>query len=202
MERKAGSIQKARLELDNAGQLLVAGDNRQARKAFENALNYSQGQADLNEDARVQLRNLMKQQVKIGLMNRRDVIRYNQNIIQEGEEQVAMPQQEAVEQNAQRYLDRIEQRLSEKDRNALEIVADKMIDQQAAAAGVVTAIRVAMPEHGHRLNFKRPLQTDPTEPLTVSFKVGRGGKLLRLLALWPAFLLFGLTWWGWNRKEG
>ncbi|MBL7077149.1 MAG: hypothetical protein ISS31_06745, partial [Kiritimatiellae bacterium] len=197
LERKAGSIQKAKLELDNAGQLLIAGDQRQARKAFEQALNYSQGQADLNEDARVQLRNLMKQQVKIGLMNRRDVIRYNQNIIQEGEEQVAVPQQETVEQNAQQYLDRIEQRLSEKDRNALEIVADKMIDQQAAAAGVVTAIRVAMPEHGHRLNFKRPLQTDPTEPLTVSFKVGRGGKLGRLLSLWPAFVLFGLTWYGW-----
>jgi len=165
-------------------------------------LNYSQGQADLNEDARVQLRNLMKQQVKIGLMNRRDVIRYNQNIIEEGQQQAGLPQQQkTVEQNAQQYLDRIEQRLSEKDRHALEIVADKMIDQQAAAAGVVTAIRVAMPEHGHRLNFKRPLQTDPTEALTVSFKVGRGGKLRRLLALWPALVLFGLTWYGWNRKN-
>jgi hypothetical protein len=148
----------------------------------------------------VQLRNLMKQQVKIGLMNRRDVIRYNQNIIEEGEQQVEMPQQAALEQNAQQYLDRIEQRLSEKDRNALEIVANKMIDQQAAAAGVVTAIRVAMPEHGHRLNFKRPLQTDPTEALSVSFKVGRGGKLRGLLSLWPAFVLFGLTWYGWKRR--
>ncbi len=202
LERKAGSIQKAKRELDNAGQLLIAGEQRQARKAFEQALNYSQGQADLNEDARVQLRNLMKQQVKIGLMNRRDVIRYNQNIIEEGQQQAGLPQQQkTVEQNAQQYLDRIEQRLSEKDRHALEIVADKMIDQQAAAAGVVTAIRVAMPEHGHRLNFKRPLQTDPTEALTVSFKVGRGGKLRRLLALWPALVLFGLTWYGWNRKN-
>ena len=161
----------------------------------------NQGQADLNEDARVQLRNLLKQQVKIGLMNRRDVVRYNQNIIEEDEQQVVMPQQEAVQQSAQQYLDRIEQRLSEKDRHALEIVANKMIDQQAAAAGVVTAIRVAMPEHGQRLNFKRPLQTDPTEPLTVSFKVGRGGKLRSLLALWPAFILFGLTWYGWSRRK-
>ncbi|MDP6811195.1 MAG: hypothetical protein QGH31_10825 [Kiritimatiellia bacterium] len=201
LERQEGSIQKAKLELDNAGQLLIAGEQRQARKAFEQALNYSQGQADLNEDARVQLRNLMKQQVKIGLMNRRDVVRYNQNIIEEDEQQMAMPQQETVQQNAQQYLDRIEQRLSEKDRHALEIVANKMIDQQAAAAGVVTAIRVAMPEHGQRLNFKRPLQTDPTDPLTVSFKVGRGGKLRSLLVLWPAVVLFGLTWYGWNRRE-
>ncbi|MBT7068410.1 MAG: hypothetical protein HN919_19085 [Verrucomicrobia bacterium] len=201
-ERKAGSIKKAKLELDNAGQLLIAGDQKQARKAFEQALNYSQGQADLNEDARVQLRNLMKQQVKVGLMNRRDVIRYNQNIIEEGAQQVAQPQQEGtLEQNTQQYLDRIEQRLSEKDRNALEVVANKMIDQQAAAAGVVTAIRVAMPEHGHRLNFKRPMQTDPSDPLTVSFKVRRGGHLRRLLTLWPAFILFGLTWFITNRRK-
>ena len=200
-ERQAGSIKKARLELDNAGQLLIAGEQKQARKAFEQALNYSQGQADLNEDARVQLRNLMKQQVKIGLMNRRDVVRYNQNIIDEEQPAAVPQQQEEVQQNAQQYLERIEQRLSEKDRNALEIVADKMIDQQAAAAGVVTAIRVAMPEHGMRLNFERPLQTDPTDPLTVSFKVGSGGKLRRLLSLWPAVVLFGLAWHGLSRRK-
>ena len=42
-----------------------------------------------------------------------------------------------------------------KENDALDVVAEKIIDQQAAAAGVVTAIQVTMPEHGRRRHRNR-----------------------------------------------
>ena len=84
----------------------------------------------------------------------------------------------------------------DKDNDSLELVADKIIEQQAAAAGVVTAIRVAMPEHGRKLTFLRAMQIDPGAGLTVSFHASSGRLRGWLNALWPVVVLFGLLWFG------
>jgi len=192
-EQREASIQKAREVLDEGEALLRSGKQRGAKKAFQQALNYSQGQADLNEDARVQLRNLVKQQVKIGLVNRRDALRVSRNI---QDEQQSPQQTEGFRDGeySQEYAVNIEKNLSEKDNTALEIVANKMIDQQAAAAGVVTAIRITMPKHGQELDFSRALQIDPAGDLIVTMKVGNG-RLGRFTgALWPCAVLFVLLW--------
>jgi len=170
-------LQKAKQVLDVGEQLQQAGRQREAQKAFQEALNYSQGQADLNEDARVQLRNLLKQQVKIGLVNRRDAVRHSRNKLDA--QQLAEMQNFQDGDFSQEYAARVEQRLSAKDNDALEVVADKIIDQQAAAAGVVTAIRITLPEHGRRLNFYREMHIDPAADLTVEFKAS-DGRILRL----------------------
>jgi hypothetical protein len=69
-----------------------------------------------------------------------------------------------------------------------------MIEQQAAAAGLVRAISITMPEHGRPLHFGRALQIDPDGDLTVSF-VAAGADATGLLnRTWPAALLFGLLW--------
>ena len=67
-----------------------------------------------------------------------------------------------------------------------------MIDQQAAAAGVVKAIRIVMPEHGRTFRFTRSLQVDPKGELSVSFRVGKpaGG----LGSLWSVLMLFVGLW--------
>ena len=192
-EQREASIQKARQVLDAGEALLRSGKQRSAKKAFQQAMSYSQGQADLNEDARVQLRNLVKQQVKIGLVNRRDALRVSRNI---QDEQQTAQQTEGFQDGeySQEYAVNIEKSLSEKDNTALEIVANKMIDQQAAAAGVVTAIRITMPKHGQELDFSRALQIDPAGDLVVTMKVGNG-RLGRFLGgLWPCAVVFVILW--------
>ncbi len=168
--QRSQSIEKARQELGQAEEMARSGKNKQAQYAFQQALNYSQSQADLNEDARVQLRNLVKQQVKVGLVNRRDAVRFSNNIIDE--QQLGQMEQFNDGEFTQEYASQVEQRLTARDNAGLEIVADKIIDQQAAAAGEVTAIRITMPQDGKPLIFTRALQIDPDGELAVSFKAG------------------------------
>jgi hypothetical protein len=187
-DQKESHIRMAREGLEAGEQYLKAGKQDVAKKAYQQALNYSQGQADLNEDARVQLRNLQKQQVKIGLVNRRDAVRYSKNIVDE--QQMEQMQGFQDGQYTPEYANKIERRLSEKDNDALEQVANKIIDQQAAAARVVTAINVTMPEQGKVLRFSRAMQVDPDGDLHVTFKSTRGVVMGILGAVWPAVVLF------------
>jgi hypothetical protein len=195
--QREANLKLARDELTRGTQLARAGQQKEALKAFQQAQTYSQAQEDLNEDARVQFRNLVKQQVKMGLINRRDAVRYSRNIIDEQQ----LGQMEAFHdgQFTQDYVENIERRLSAKDNAALEVVADKMIDQQAAAAGVVTAIRITMPEDGRPLQFARALQIDPEGELFVSFKVGTGWGLRQGQAVLTALALFGCFWFAASR---
>ncbi|MBA4388192.1 MAG: hypothetical protein C0404_09440, partial [Verrucomicrobia bacterium] len=68
-------------KLQTGKSLIETGRPNAAKKILQQAMNYSQSDPALNEDARVQYRNLQKQQVKIGLINRRDAVRYNANIM-------------------------------------------------------------------------------------------------------------------------
>lgn len=197
-EQREASLLKARQVLDVGGRLARAGKQKRAKQAFLDALNYSQAEADLNEDARIQLRNLEKQQWKIGLINRRDAVRFSSNIIDE--RQLGQMAGFQNGEYTQEYAASVEQRLSSKDNDALEMVADKMIEQQAAAAGVVTAIRITMPEHGRRLRFHRALMIDPGSELEVSFRAHTGRLTGWLNALWPAALLFVFLWGALRRR--
>jgi hypothetical protein len=194
------SLQKARQVLDTGNALVREGRQRHAKKAFQQALNYSQGQADLNEDARVQLRKLTKQQVKLGLVNRRGAIRQSHNIVEEG--QAAQMEGFRDGDFTQEYVSRIERSLSERDNDALELVADKIIDQQTAAAGLVRAISITMPAHGQPLHFARALQIDPDGDLTVAFMAAGEGATGLVNRLWPPVFLFALLWAAMRRWGG
>ncbi len=193
IKQREASIQKARQVMDTGEKLAKAGKQRLAKMAYQQALNYSQSEETLNEDARVQLHNLMKQQVKVGLVNRRNVLRVSKNVISEQE-----PSQVAgfnAGEYTQEYANDVERGLSARDNQALEIVANKIIDQQVAAAGVVTAIGITMPEYGRQLPFFRDRQIDPAkDKLDVTFKTG-GNRLWGMWsAMWPAALLFFILW--------
>lgn len=191
-EQREASLRKARFVLDAGEDMVRAGRQKEAKKAFQQALSYSQGQADLNEDARIQFRNLVKQQVKIGLVNRRDAVRFSRNIIDERQ----LGQMAGFKDGdyTQAYAARVEKGLSKKDNDALEVVAGRIIDQQAAAAGIVKAISITMPEHGLQLRFTRERQIDPDAELTVTFHAwsGRLGRIVNVL--WSAIVLFGILW--------
>jgi hypothetical protein len=191
IELRQNNLKLAKDGLDKGQSFVKAGNLNVAKKEFQQALNYSVGQQDVNEDARVQLRSLQKQQVKIGLVNRRDNVRFNNNIMDE--QQLDQMQGFNGGNYSQEYARNVEKRLSEKDNDALDVVAEKVIGQQAAAAGVVTAINVTMPEHGQLLRFKRDLQIDPKGDLTVKFRATSGefgGILKTLLMALVLFLVF------------
>jgi hypothetical protein len=190
-ERDA-TIQKATDKLNEGTQLAKAGKQKQAKQALQEALNWSQGKEDLNEDARVQFRNLQMQQVKVGLVNRRYNLRASKNIADD--QQAAQVQGFQQGEYTPDYVKRVEKNLSAKDNVALEVVANKMIEQQAGAAGVVNAIRIIIPKDGKELRFKRDLQIDPKGDLTVTF-CARSGALGRAAnALWPAVLVLVALW--------
>jgi hypothetical protein len=180
--------------LDVGEELMKAGKPKQAQQSFQQALNWSQGQAEkgLNEDARVQLRNLQKQQWKIGLVNRRDAVRASKNIIDE--QQIDQMQGFKGGNYTQEYASDVQKRLSDKDNDALELVANKLIDQQTAAAGVVNVIGVTVPEHGRELRFRRAVQIDSQGDLNVTFRVGNGRISGMWRAVWPMVILFAGLW--------
>ncbi len=183
---------KARDYLLEAEEMAREGRQKEAKKKYQRALNSSLGNKDLSEDARVQWRNVTKQQFKMGLVNRRSAVRGRKNQID------AQGEQQMVAFNggnfSQQYVENIEGQLTTLDNDALEVMAEKMMDQQAAAAGVVKAIRIVMPEHGKELKFSRALQVDPTSELSVIFKVSEKTPSKILLTILPMLFIFLGIW--------
>lgn len=183
---------RAEQDLDMGQSLLKAGKPNVAKKVLQEAVNYSWGQSDLNEDARVQLRSLQKQQLKLGLLNRRDAVRMNNNILDD--QQVSQVQAYNSGEYSQEFAQQAEGRLTEKDNDAFEALTDKMLDQQAAAAGVISAIRITMPEDGRELHFSRALQIDPNGELFVSFRMASGTWQKTACMLGTCLLCFAGLW--------
>ena len=159
--------QKAETVLKQGEQFSREGRQQEAKKAFESAMYYSQGQADFNEDVRVQYRNLTRQQAIVGLVNRRGDLRSSRNV--QDEEQVKLQKGFNDGNWTAEYGQQVAQNLSAEDNDSLNAVAERMLDQQAAAAGVGQAIHVTMPLEGRSLDFSRQLQVNPDTDLSVSF---------------------------------
>ncbi|MFC1499109.1 hypothetical protein ACFLS1_11675 [Verrucomicrobiota bacterium] len=172
----------AKSNIEESQVLAKKGYQKRARKALESAINYSQGDMAFNEDARIQFKNLAEQQAVVGLVQRRDEMRFARNIQQAG-------QQERMEEFKDGrfttdYARKVQQSLSDQENKSLMLVAEKILSQQSAAERMSQAINITMPTHGRKLQFKRSLQIDPEADMVVSFKAGSGrltGNLLTLL---------------------
>ena len=183
-------LAKARVVMAKGEQYAQEGKQKQARQALETAMNYSQSKADFNEDARIQYRNLVKQQAFIGLVQRRNEVRSFQNI--RDEKQVRKMDGFQSGNFTPEYARQIEQSLPAEENTNLQTLAEKIIDQQAAAAALAQAIRITVPEQGTRLMFLRPLQINPNAEMSVSFKAIGAGPLVWLKSLWPMLMLLVL----------
>lgn len=174
---------KAKSIMAESEQLVQKGEQKRARKALQSAINYAQNDNDqaFNEDARIQFKNLAEQQAVVGLVQRRDEMRYNMNIQEEGQ------MQRIEEFNGgnftAEYANKIQQQLSDRDNSGLMLVAGKILDQQVAAERITQAINITMPAHGKRLRFTRSLQIQPNAEMTVIFKASDkfGGGILSVL---------------------
>ena len=172
--------------------LLDSGRQKEAQQALQLAVNSSQADQTLNEDARVQLRNVAQQQVKMGLVNRREELRLGNNIFDD-----QLPQTRdgfnGGNYNSQ-FAAQVEEQLTALDRTALDRVSRRIVDQQAAAAGQGAAINIAMPEHGRELSFYRSLQGEKGGTLKLVLAFERPSIFARALAFWPALAVFLVLW--------
>ncbi len=154
-----------------ARQLAQQGEQEAARRALSKGFNFSMGNAALNEDIRVDLDNLLKQQVKVGLVNNRGRLRQQAEGIADSAQPVAIPQAQSQQVRFnQQQADRIESSLSQADSENLELITRRIIQTQAAAQAPAAQLQITMPTSGKLLSFSSPLQVEPAAKMAVSFR--------------------------------
>jgi hypothetical protein len=178
--------------LNSANNLLVHGKQQEARQAFNSAYNLSQFDAALNEDARVQLKNVREDQALVALANRRNSFA-NDNPINA---QMDQPQAAVIGQGrllnytAQAKLEVLGGNSAEEN-ETLRLLAARLIDQQQAVPGSPQAIQTVVPQEGQVVSFTRSLQINDQADLIIDLKGKRSpsneraglGMLLLLIAL-------------------
>jgi hypothetical protein len=177
---------KAKSDMERSDKYAQQGQQKLAKKALEEAMTLAPNQADY-EDARVQYRTLSKQQAVVGLVQRRNKMRWDNNI--QDEQQVRQMRGFQEGNYTKQYAEQIAQSLDEKENDALGLLADKFMDQQAAAAGVAEAINVNLPDQGVVLQFQRPMQIQSDAEMYVQFKAATGRIGKGFGALWPVLLV-------------
>lgn len=190
---KEVSVTTARSNLAQLDNLLQTGQQMEARKVLQQAVTLSQAEESLNEDARVQFRNVVQQQVKMGLVNRRAALRSENNIF-DGDS----PAQQQAGWNEGNFdatfARQVEEQLDASDRAGLELVAQKLVEVQAGATAQGTAIQVAMPQHGKEFSFRRALQNELGGELAIVFDVRPPRVWAAAFAFWPILPGFLLLW--------
>ncbi len=145
------------------------GDLRAAKQALENAYNYSLGDEAFNEDARVQLHRLNRDQALLGLVESRGRLRQLAGPTPDPDmvRQQALPPIDAGFDAAQ--ADRIRTSLSQSDSENLDLIISQLIETQEAAAAASVPLVIAMPLRGHVIEFGRAIQVEPNADMTVTF---------------------------------
>ncbi len=182
--RQREQNQQAEQFLALGNRLLEAGDAERARLAFKNAFQLSSRDAAFNEDARVQLQNLKMQQALTGL-----------NLSQSRVASQA-PSQVAAPATPPRAGQPPERGAAEEDAVPLKL-AQRLIQQQEAAAASPTALRVALPEQGQVLTFTRPLAVESWAELKIALRAAATRAEAEVSGAGRLALLAGLFLAGW-----
>lgn len=153
---------------DQGKVLAKKGFQYKARYAFANAYNHSFSDPAQNEDARVQLHNLIREQAVVGLVGRRGHLRPRTGLGGEPSAQAA-PAQDLGDQFNQAEAERLRSSLSKTDSDNLEHITRSIIETQESAAGAAVQIAVSMPLRGQIVEFDRPVQVKPNSDMRVSF---------------------------------
>jgi len=172
--------------LSMGNKLLESGDPEQARRAFQAAYGLSQHDNAFNEDARVQLHNLKMQQALVGLNFRSAKVAGEPDVLANAPRSLREGQTAAyTQQEAKQLLER-----NTAEDNAVQIkLAERLIQQQDAAAGNPAAIRTTVPEQGRLYTFTRRLQVNPWADLNLRIEAKAASpKTPRT----PALLLLGV----------
>ncbi|MCR9296961.1 MAG: hypothetical protein NXI32_29995, partial [bacterium] len=177
-KRKVQAEQAAQL-LQQANQLLQAGEQAKARRALNSVANQYALDAASNEDARVQLENLQTQQAVVGLNTRRQRL-YLDNDLGEaglgGNEQLRQAaatnpilQQDELNFRPQQ-LSQLLAGNSSDDNAVLQRIAGRLVQHQRTTEPAPQAILISMPEEGTVYSFSRGVQVAENAPLILNLK--------------------------------
>jgi hypothetical protein len=178
-----------------ANSALAQGEPQEARRAFQTAYGLSTHDAAFNEDARVQLHNVKLQEALVGLNVRQaastgDAGALGGRLRELRDRKVA----NYTQRDAKDIIDR-----NTSDENAAFMrLAERLIQQQDAAATTPAALHASIPEQGRVLTFKRAVLVDPWAPLKLDLKASRVAAATGMVRGWilaGTFLIFVvLTW--------
>lgn len=164
--------QGAKLTRDKANDLLQQGYEYSnigrrdlARKTFESVLNLSESMDDINEDARVQLQETLRQQTLVGLVNRRANLKTSIS----GESNDFDDRKYNGGFFSDSFAKQVEKTLETEDNQILGTMSDKIMNQQKAALQKVLPLKLILPKEGRRIHFFREVQIEPLTPMTVNF---------------------------------
>lgn len=195
-KRRAQAQQAAQL-LEQANQFLQAGEQSKASWALNSVANQYALDAASNEDARVQLENLQKQQAIVGLNTRRQRL-YLDNNRDDNALQDNKQLREAAAENPILQQDQLNfrpQQLSEllrgntsEDNAVLQQIATRLVQHQHTTEPAPQAIIISLPEEGSVYTFGRTVQVAENAPLELDLDFRRQFDL----HLWQTALVFGL----------
>jgi hypothetical protein len=165
---------------------LQKGDPQQARRAFEAAFGLSTDDAAFNEDARVQLHNIKLQQALIGFNARQSSAAGDPGAL--GGKLRALRRRQDLNYTQQDAKDIID--INSADDNAAFLrLAEKLIQQQDAAASSPAAIRASVPQQGQWLTFHRAVAVEAWADL----KIGLQATMARTAPMGARLLMLGGT---------
>lgn len=183
--------------LEQANQLLQAGEQSKASWALNSVANRYALDAASNEDARVQLENLQTQQAIVGLNTRRQRLYLDNN-----RDDTAIVDNEQLRQAAvdnpilqQDQMNFRPQELSQllggnttEDNAILQQIAGRLVQHQHTTEPAPQAILISLPEEGGVYTFSRSVQVAENEPLQLNLRFD----LQRRLPIWQAVILLAL----------
>jgi len=178
--KRQQQAQQAAQILEQANQLLQAGEQSKARWAFNNVANQYALDAATNEDARVQLENLQTQQAIVGLNTRRqrlyldndnDATVLSNQQLKEAAAANPILQQDQMNFRPQQLSQLLRGNTTE-DNAILQQIAGRLVQHQRTTEPAPQAIIISMPEEGSVYTFRRSVQVAENEPLELDLKFG------------------------------
>ena len=161
--RQVQAQQAAQL-LEQANQLLQAGEQAKARLVLNSVANQTALDAASNEDARVQLENLQTQQAVVGLNTRRqrlylDNNRFDTDLADNDQLRQAAAGNQILQQGQLNFrpqqLSQLLQGNTTEDNAVLQQIAARLVQHQRTTEPAPQAITITLPEEGTVYTFSR-----------------------------------------------
>lgn len=189
--------QRAAQLLEQANQLLQAGEQSKARWALNSVANQYALDAASNEDARIQLENLQTQQAIVGLNTRRqrlylDHNRNDADVMDNEQFRQAAADNPVLQQDQLNFrpqqLSQLLRGNTTEDNAVLQQIAGRLVHHQRTTVPAPQAIIISLPEEGDVYTFGRSVQVADNAVLQLELEFG---SKLRL-HLWQTALVLAL----------
>lgn len=178
--------QRAAELLQQANQLLQAGEQSKARWALKSVANQYALDAASNEDARVQLENLQTQQAIVGLNTRRQRLYLDNNrdeadVVDNKQLRQAAAANPILQQDQMNFrpqeLSQLLRGNTTADNAILQRIASRLVQHQHTTEPAPQAIIISLPEEGDVYTFGRSVQVSENAPLELDLVFNSRSKL-------------------------